>query len=121
MKKIALLTLVSILNGCTTKSTNLQPNDYSARQDNTIQAPQLIKIISISPTRIEVVNHDAGIFVSDNVLVEGVEISYTEKGRLFSFAQTGNVCEYKIGATILVTTYPDSTRILPNASCPMDK
>ena len=63
----------------------------------------------------------AGSLVSDKILVEGVSIAYSENGKMFTSAQVGRACEYRPGATILISTSPTETRIQPNASCPVEK
>ena len=124
MKKIALLAVVSILNGCATITANIQSNDYSGEQVKTAQSAQLITILHISPTKVKVEDPEAGLFGSDNILVEGVEIFFTKNGQplgSYSQEQEGKVCEYHLGATILVPTFPYSTRVQPNSSCPAEK
>jgi uncharacterized protein YcfJ len=63
----------------------------------------------------------AGSLVSDKVLVEGVSIAYSENGKMFTSAQVGKACEYRVGTTIIISTSPTETRIQPNASCPVEK
>ncbi len=63
----------------------------------------------------------AGSLVSDKILVEGVSIAYSENGKMFTSAQVGKACEYRPGATIIISTSPTETRIQPNASCPVEK
>jgi outer membrane lipoprotein SlyB len=63
----------------------------------------------------------AGSLVSDKILVEGVSIAYSENGKMFTSAQVGRACEYRPGATIIISTSPTETRIQPNASCPVEK
>jgi outer membrane lipoprotein SlyB len=63
----------------------------------------------------------AGSMVSDKILVDGVSIAYSENGKMFTSAQVGRACEYKIGATIIISTSPTETRIQPNATCPVEK
>ncbi len=63
----------------------------------------------------------AGSLVSDKILVEGVSIAYSENGKMFTSAQVGRACEYRPGATIIISTSPTETRIQPNASCPEEK
>jgi len=111
MKKIALLAVVSILSGCATTGANLHSNEHGAEQVKAVQETRKIKIISISPANIQVNN--------DNV--EGVSIGYLERGKIFSSEQVGKVCEYHLGASILIATFPFETRIQPNASCPAEK
>ena len=60
----------------------------------------------------------AGSLVSDKVLVEGVSISYSENGKIFTSAQVGRACEFIVGATLLINTTANETRIQPNATCP---
>lgn len=63
----------------------------------------------------------AGSMVSDKVLVEGVTISYSENGKIFTSAQVGRTCEFRPGATLLITTAVNETRVQPNATCPVEK
>ncbi len=63
----------------------------------------------------------AGSLVSDKVLVEGVSITYSENGQMFSSAQVGKLCEFHPGTTIIISTAPNETRIQPNATCPVEK
>lgn len=63
----------------------------------------------------------AGSMVSDKVLVEGVTISYSESGKIFTSAQVGKACEFHPGVTLLITTAVNETRIQPNATCPVEK
>lgn len=59
----------------------------------------------------------AGSMVSDNVLVEGVSLTYRYEGKAYNSAQVGSVCEYKLGAAILVSQTENETRIQPNTTC----
>ena len=60
----------------------------------------------------------AGSLVSDKVLVEGVSISYSENGQIFTSAQVGKACEFIVGPSLLINTTVNETRIQPNAVCP---
>jgi len=60
----------------------------------------------------------AGSLVSDKVLVDGVQIGYSENGQMFNSAQVGKTCEFRQGTAIIVSTSPTETRIQPNATCP---
>ncbi|MBV8093728.1 MAG: hypothetical protein JO110_10930 [Acetobacteraceae bacterium] len=61
----------------------------------------------------------AGSLVPDQVLVDGVSITYTDHGNTFNSAQVGRACEYKQGQAIMVATSPTDTRIQPNNACPV--
>lgn len=64
----------------------------------------------------------AGSLVSDKVLVQGVSIAYIEDGKMFTSAQVGKECEFKVNATaLIISTGPNETRIQPNATCPVEK
>ncbi|HCR85794.1 MAG TPA: hypothetical protein DIV86_03865 [Alphaproteobacteria bacterium] len=60
----------------------------------------------------------AGSLVNDKVLVDGVSISYTHKGKTLNSVQVGRKCEFTPGTAIMVTTEKKETRIQANATCP---
>lgn len=61
----------------------------------------------------------AGSLVNDTTLVPGVLIGYSESGKIYTSAQIGRPCEFKIGEiTLMVMTVSNETRIQPNAVCP---
>ncbi len=47
-------------------------------------------------------------------LVEGVQITFKQHGKIYTSAQVGQVCEFKTGTAIMVSTTPTTTRIQPN-------
>ncbi len=47
-------------------------------------------------------------------LVDGVQLTFKLNGRIFNSAQVGQVCEFKYGPAIMISTGPTSTRIQPN-------
>jgi outer membrane lipoprotein SlyB len=60
-----------------------------------------------------------GSLVNDTSLVPGVLIGYSENGKIYTSAQVGKVCEFKLGGVaLMVKTLSNETRIQPNASCP---
>lgn len=61
----------------------------------------------------------AGSLVSDKVLVEGVSITYDQKGNTLNSAQVGKLCEFMPGKAVVISTGPGVTRIQPNATCPV--
>jgi len=64
----------------------------------------------------------AGSLVADKVLVQGVSIAYVEDGKMFTSAQVGKECEFKVNATaLIISTGPNETRIQPNGVCPVEK
>lgn len=64
----------------------------------------------------------AGSLVADKVLVEGVSIAYIENDKIFTSAQVGKPCEFKVNETaLIISTGPNETRIQPNATCPVEK
>lgn len=61
----------------------------------------------------------AGSLVNDTTLVPGVLIGYSEGGKIYTSAQVGRTCDYKIGEiSLMVMTVTNETRIQPNAACP---
>ena len=60
-----------------------------------------------------------GSLVPGQVLVDGVSIAYEDNGQTFNSAQVGRACEYAPGHAIMVQVSPTSTRIQPNAVCPV--
>jgi outer membrane lipoprotein SlyB len=63
----------------------------------------------------------AGSLVGDKVLVDGVSLTYEYKNRILTSTQVGKACEYKIGASVMISTSPTETRIQPNDACPKEK
>jgi outer membrane lipoprotein SlyB len=61
----------------------------------------------------------AGSLVPGTVLVGGVSITNEDGGNTFNSAQVGQICEYVPGKAIVVETGPGTTRIQPNANCPV--
>lgn len=47
-------------------------------------------------------------------LVDGVQITFKQNGKIFTSAQVGQLCEYKTGTAIMVSPTPNATRIQPN-------
>ena len=60
----------------------------------------------------------AGSLVPGQVLVSGVTIGYTEAGALHTSTQVGEMCQFKMGQAMVVTTQANETRVQPNAICP---
>lgn len=61
----------------------------------------------------------AGSLVNDSTLVPGVLIGYSEAGKIYTSAQVGRPCEFKVGEiSLMVMTISNETRIQPNAACP---
>lgn len=64
----------------------------------------------------------AGSMVADKVLVQGVTIAYSENNKMLTSTQVGQLCEFKLGDAVLVSTNnQNETRIQPNATCPVEK
>jgi outer membrane lipoprotein SlyB len=63
----------------------------------------------------------AGSLVKDKVLVDGVSLTYTFKGKTLNSAQVGKTCEFAPGMAVMVSTSPTETRIQPNKECPKEK
>ncbi len=62
----------------------------------------------------------AGSMVADKVLIDGVSITYVEKGKTLNSAQVGRLCEYVPGTAIVISTAANETRVQPNATCPQE-
>ena len=60
----------------------------------------------------------AGSVVSDVNTVEGVSLAYRQSGRVFNSAQVGQMCQFKTGIAIMVSSGGNETRVQPNAECP---
>ncbi|WP_428393617.1 hypothetical protein [Lichenicoccus sp.] len=60
-----------------------------------------------------------GSFVPETVLVGGVSITYVDEGHTFNSAQVGKACEFIPGRALVIETSPTTTRVQPNASCPV--
>lgn len=61
----------------------------------------------------------AGSMVDSTSLVPGVLIGYAEGGKIYTSAQVGKLCEFKVGeVSLMVKTVRNETRIQPNATCP---
>ncbi len=61
-----------------------------------------------------------GSLAPDKILVDGVQLTYTENEKTLSSAQVGKLCEYKPGTAILIATGPNETRVQANAVCPVE-
>jgi outer membrane lipoprotein SlyB len=59
-----------------------------------------------------------GSLAADQVLVDGVQLTYVEGGKTLSSAQVGKLCEFKPGTAIVISTGPNETRVQPNNICP---
>lgn len=68
-----------------------------------------------------VVGAGAGSLVKDTVLVDGVSLTYTFRGKTLNSAQVGRKCEFVPGVAVMISTSPTETRIQPNAECPKEK
>lgn len=60
-----------------------------------------------------------GSLVPGRTLVEGVSLTYAFRGKTMNSAQVGRRCQFRNGKAIMVSTGPNSTRIQPNATCPV--
>lgn len=61
----------------------------------------------------------AGSMVDSTSLVPGVLIGYADEGKIYTSAQVGKLCEFKVGeVSLMVKTMRNETRIQPNATCP---
>lgn len=49
-----------------------------------------------------------------NSYVNGVQLTFRLNGRIFNSAQVGQMCEFKNGPAIMISTTPTNTRIQPN-------
>ena len=58
-----------------------------------------------------------GSLVSHTQLVDGVQLSYQDNGKLVTSVQVGSLCEFKIGQAVSLLTRENKTRIQPNATC----
>lgn len=63
----------------------------------------------------------AGSLVSSTALVDGVTIGYSEDGALRTSTQVGQMCQFKLGQALVVSTQQNETRVQPNAECPPPK
>jgi outer membrane lipoprotein SlyB len=61
-----------------------------------------------------------GSLAPDQVLVDGVQLTYVEEGKTLSSAQVGKLCEFKAGPAIVISTGPNETRVQPNNTCPTE-
>jgi outer membrane lipoprotein SlyB len=59
-----------------------------------------------------------GSLVPDQTLVDGVQLTYKDNGKVFNSTQVGKACQFKQGIAELVSTSPTETRVQPNAECP---
>lgn len=62
----------------------------------------------------------AGSLIPDTALVKGVQLTYSQEGKTFNSVQVGQMCEFKPGNALLISTGGDETRIQPNSECPHD-
>ena len=46
--------------------------------------------------------------------VDGVQLTFRYNNKLYNSAQVGQVCEFKPGLAIMISTTPTETRIQPN-------
>ena len=60
----------------------------------------------------------AGSVVSNTNMVDGVSLAYKQAGQVFNSAQVGQLCQFKPGVAIMVSSGGNETRIQPNATCP---
>ena len=58
-----------------------------------------------------------GSLVSNTQLVDGVQLSYQDNGKLVTSVQVGSLCQFKIGQAVSMQTKQHETRIQPNATC----
>lgn len=61
----------------------------------------------------------AGSLVNGKTIVPGVTIGYTENGQLRTSTEVGQMCQFKLGQALVVSTSPTETRVQPNAECPV--
>ena len=55
--------------------------------------------------------------------VDGVQLTFRYKDKLYNSAQVGQPCEYKTGLAVMISTSPTETRIQPNnpGACPVQQ
>jgi outer membrane lipoprotein SlyB len=63
----------------------------------------------------------AGSLVPATTLVDGVTLGYNENGNLLTSTQVGQMCQFQLGRSLVVSTQANETRIQPNAVCPPPK
>lgn len=61
-----------------------------------------------------------GSMVSDKKVVEGVSVTYQINDEHFTAIQTGKVCQFKKGSTLLIIDKKGKSRVQPNATCPVE-
>ncbi|MGI2800180.1 hypothetical protein ACRTC3_16460 [Photobacterium damselae] len=59
----------------------------------------------------------AGGLVEEQVLVDGVTLTYSEDDHIYTSTQVGRACQFKPGVALVVSTKTDETRVQPNATC----
>lgn len=65
------------------------------------------------------IGNSTGLMAPDKVVVDGVSITYSDNQKIVTSSQTGKVCEFKPGPSIIDSTADvNEARILPNATCP---
>ncbi len=94
---------------------------YAATQVNQAQEVQTVDIISLQPAKISIpASNRGGYYYFYNApsrvkqYVDGVQITFRVGDKHFNSAQVGQICEYRIGPALMVSTSPISTRIQPN-------
>lgn len=60
----------------------------------------------------------AGSLVPSSTLVDGVTIGYNQDGNIHTSTQVGELCQFKLGQALVVSTQQNETRVQPNAACP---
>lgn len=55
--------------------------------------------------------------------VDGVQITFRYKDKIYNSAQVGQTCEFKPGMAVMISTTPTETRIQPNNpnGCPVNR
>lgn len=59
-----------------------------------------------------------GMIADNEVMVDGVTVSYQQGDKLFTSSQVGELCEFKQGTAMLIGS-GNETRVQPNAVCPV--
>jgi len=60
----------------------------------------------------------AGSAVGSTAMVDAVTIGYNENGQMHSSTQVGEMCQFKFGQAMVISTQANETRVQPNAICP---
>lgn len=98
---------LALISGCADRDGLYKSNVYSGPHINQSQTTRNVQISAVNPAKLQL----------KNLLLDGVQITYTLDRVTATSVQVGRTCGFSIGASLLISTAANETRIQPNSTC----